>query len=141
MGMGTGWGGVGGVGELLKNSPTISEKIMTDVLKITWWSPIIKSDIVKKEIKVFTTVLWGNYPAIMVDPPVEYLKMCNFPQIPHFPKTFNALLKLIQCTVYYLRRTLVTKVTTVQTVIINGMITRCIYSCMMVMGHFPLETW
>ena len=42
----------------------------------------------KKEIKIFTIGLRGNYPTIMVDPPVEYLKMCNFPQILHFLKTF-----------------------------------------------------
>ena len=35
----------------------------------------------KKEIKIFTIGLQRNYPTIMVDPPVEYLKMCNFPQI------------------------------------------------------------
>ena len=33
--------------------------------------------------KIFTIDQWGNYPTIMVDPPVEYLciKMCNFPRI------------------------------------------------------------
>ena len=51
-------------------------------------SPIIKIGLVKRQIKVFTIGLWGNYPTIMVDPPVEYLKMCNFPQISPFPETF-----------------------------------------------------
>ena len=46
--------------------------------------------IVKKEIEIFTIGLWENYPTIMVDPPVEYLKMCNFPQIPTFsPRRSN----------------------------------------------------
>ena len=39
----------------------------------------------KRGIPIFTIDLQGNYPAIMVDPPVEYLKMCDFPQIPPFP--------------------------------------------------------
>ena len=35
----------------------------------------------KAQIKVSTAGLLGNYPTIMVDPPVEYLKICNFPEI------------------------------------------------------------
>ena len=44
--------------------------------EISWKSqggPIIKSGVVKKEIKIFTIGLWGNYPTIMVDPPVEWI--------------------------------------------------------------------
>ena len=71
--------GMGGVGKFPRNFWVLS-----------WKSPggsIIKIGIVKKEIKIFTIGLWGNYPTIMVDPPVEYLKMCNFPQITPFFST------------------------------------------------------
>ena len=88
---------VGGVGKLLRN-----------FWEISWKSPggpIIKSGVVKKEIKIFTIGLQGNYPTIMLDPPVEYLKMCNFPQIPSFfLKTFIYIYTdcklLYSCTVW-----------------------------------------
>ena len=49
---------------------------------------------VKREIEIFTIGLQENYPmhTTMVHPPIEYLKICNFPQIPSSPKTFICIL-------------------------------------------------
>ena len=37
--------------------------------------PVIKSGVLKGQIKVFTISLQANYPAIMMDPPVEPLNI------------------------------------------------------------------
>ena len=61
--------------------------------------------IVKWEIKIFTIGLQGNYPTIMVHPPIEYLciKMCNFHQIPTFSKPFNSRIRTYMHTYVYMK--------------------------------------
>ena len=85
------WVGLGGVGKLRRYGPIIKR------LKVVC--------ILKKQIKIFTTGLQGNYPTIMVNPPVEYLKMCNFPQIAPFPRVVHLCsCKMVQCALYTFSR-------------------------------------
>ena len=50
----------------------------------------MKSDIVKRKIKIFIIDLQRNDPEIMPDPPVKYLKNDKCDQINRiFPTTFN----------------------------------------------------
>ena len=80
-----GWGGHQGC-------PEISGKFPGEILEIPrkfpggvrGMGPVTKSDIVKRQIKIFTIGLHENDPEIIPDPPVEYLRKYNLPQIDRF---------------------------------------------------------
>lgn len=65
--------------------------------EISWKSPSIKSGVVKRQVQIFTIgpcrsegeLSWDIHCTSMAHPPIENLKMHNFPQLQPFPEPFK----------------------------------------------------
>jgi len=90
-GGGGGGGGVGGGGWGIFGKFPGKFWNFTGIFRLV---PRTKIEVLKRQIKIFTVGLKENNPEIMLNPPAQYLRKCNFhvfyPSIRIFPNTFKS---------------------------------------------------